>query len=271
MPSLQTLPLELRQKIYTLAFASPGTTKIAAHTRHGVLDCQSEELALSVAEDGKTHRTTHHDTSLIRVNKEVSADALSMLYGCYHFTFQNSKALELFLVQIGAMKQHLRHISIAIGGYEHDFDDDRYGIYSATKRSISMLAVATGLETFTISHYDFCCGGYSFWPDSHFSDFQRTCAQLLQGIIDTRSAQGLKVNIASMLDVVKIELPECAGCFACNKSGVQLTSTRRGFSYKEGIVTKRFRCRCKCREAERSNEVMMEKLKSSITDLLHLR
>jgi hypothetical protein len=108
MPSLQDLPLELRQKIYALAISSSDTTKIAAYPRQNNSGRRSTEVALPVLEDGQAQRTRNHNTSLLWVSKQVSADARPILYGYHKFTFETTRALELFLDQIGDMKQYLR-------------------------------------------------------------------------------------------------------------------------------------------------------------------
>jgi hypothetical protein len=73
-----------------------------------------------------------------------------------------------------------------------------------------------------------------------------------------------------MLEIVKIELSDCLGCFTCDKKGGQLVSTRRCVSFKEATYTRRVRCRCKCIEAERNNNVLMEVLKSRLAASLHM-
>ena len=265
MSSLQSLPLELRQKIYTLAITPLGTNKIEARSRQQGFKSGLEEVALPVIDDGHAQHAPNTDTALMRVSKQVSVDARPILYGCYKFTFQNCRALELFLDQIGDMKQHLRHVAIATGGYEHD-DGLLYG---ATKRSFAMLATATGLQTLSVSHFDFCCSDYSPQPNADFENFVGACARLLQATLDARNAKGLKVNLTSILDIVKIVLPDCSGCCACGKAGIQYVMRQRAVCFKDGRVKKRRRCRCKCLEAERNNEVLMEQFKHSVALKLH--
>lgn len=274
MPSLQDLPIELRQKIYALAVVPLDITKIATCSRPRGPSGDVEEVALSANKHGNAQSAPNGGTGIIIVSKQVSADARPILYQCHQFEFQTSRALELYLEQIGDMKQQLRHVAIATGGYEHD---PGY-LYGATKRSFVMLAQATSLQSFGVSHFDFCCDAYSTQPKVDFENFVSGCTLLLQAIANTRSAKGLKVSLASMLEIVKITLPECVGCSACDRSGPQHVSTKRGYSlpqavsrnrgygFGQAVSQKRRRCRCKCLEADRNNEELMKQFKRSVAN-----
>jgi hypothetical protein len=269
MPSLQTLPLELRQKIYTLAFNSFDATKIGTHSRQRDKYSRPEEVALPVLRDGQVERTPNNDTALIRVSKEVSADARPILYGYHKFSFEDTRALELFLEQIGDMKQHLRYVALDPSGYEQNLGTQS-PLYSATKRSFAMLAAATQLQTLSVAHYDFCRSLYLKGPSNDFRNLVTDSAQLLQAIVNARRSKGLKVN-ASLLDIVKIELPDCSGCFTCNKSaGKQYTTIKRGVRFKQGCLTRSLRCCCKCLDAEGHNKALMAGFKLSVADTLRL-
>jgi len=269
MPSLQTLPLELRQKIYTLAFTSSDATNIATYRRHRDTDNSSKEVALPVLQDGQVERTPNNDFALIRVSKEVSADALPILYGYHKFAFQDTRALELFLDQIGNMKQHLRYVALGPSGYEHNLETES-PLYGATKRSFAMLAAATQLQTLSVAHFDFCRVHYLKGPGNDFGNLVTESAKLLQAIANARKSKGLKVN-ASLLDIVKIDLPGCSGCFTCNKSaGKQYTTSKRGARFRQGVLTRSLRCCCKCLDAEDRNKALMAGFKLSVADTLNL-
>lgn len=268
MSSLQSLPLELHQKIYTLAFSSSSdTTEIAAYFRQRNTNSNPDEVALTVLQDGTFERVTNNDTALIRVSKQVSADARPILYGYQKFTFQNMRALELFLDQIGNMNQYLRHVALGPSGYDHDLGSQSQ-LFGATKRSFTMLAAATGLQTLSVSHHDFCRIVHVPRNNKHISNLVAASAQLLQAILDARNAKGLKVDLASLLDIVKIELSECCGCAACGKSGFQNMSSRRSVRFKQGHLTRRLTCSCKCLRAESINGVLMEGFKRSVAETL---
>lgn len=259
MPLLQTLPLELRQKMYNLAI-TPGTAKLSLQ----YLKSSSRFVALPEPEDEQAHRALKHNAALVLVSKQVSADARPLLYGCYKFAFKSTRALELFLVQIGDMKQHLRHITIDTGGYAHDFGPVYYG---ATERSLAMLAAATGLQTLSVSHFDFCCDAFSMHPDIDFCNFMFACAKLLQAILSARISKGVKVDLASTLDIVKVVLPDCIGCFACGKQGHQYVSAKRCVrvdTLNPERDSGRRRCQCKCAEAEHKNGVMVKDFKRHV-------
>jgi hypothetical protein len=266
MPSLQDLPLELRQKIYTLAFSSSDTTKLAAYPRPKNSERRSKEVALPVLEDGQAQRTPKHNTSLLWVNKQVSADALPILYGYHKFIFVNTRALELFLDQIGDMKKHLRHVELGPCGYDHEFG----ALYNATKRSFTMLAAATGLQTLGVSHYDFCRTCHIPDPNNSINNLVSASAQLLQAILNARKAKGLKPDLEGLLEVVKIQLPPCAGCAICKKSGPPHGSGKRIIGFKEGSLPRRLRCCCRCNLAEANNQILMKNFKRSVRETLHL-
>jgi hypothetical protein len=265
MPSLQDLPLELRGKIYTLAFTSSDSTKLAAYPRSKDAKNESNEVALPVLEDGQAQRTQNYNASLVWVSKQVSADARPILYGYHKFIFVNTRALELFLDQIGDMKKHLRHVTLDPCGYEHDFG----ALYGATKRSFTMLAAATGLQTLGVSHYDFCRIRRIPDPKNAINNLVSASAQLLQAILNTRKAKGLKFDLASLLEIVKIQLPPCAGCATCKKSGVH-GSGKRIIGFKHGSLPRRLRCCCRCNVAEANNQMLVENFKRSVRETLHL-
>ncbi|KAM0709243.1 hypothetical protein Q7P35_003280 [Cladosporium inversicolor] len=265
-----SLPLELRQKIYTLAFSSSSdTTEIAASFRQRDTKSSPDEVALTILQDGKFERVPNNDTALIRVSKQVSADARPILYGYHKFIFQNTRALELFLDQIGDMRQHIRHVALGPSGYDHDLGSQSQ-LFGATKRSFAMLAAATGLQTLSVSHHDFCRILHVPQNNNHISNTVAASAQLLQAILDARNAKGLKVDLASLLDIVKIELSECCGCAACGKSGVQHVSSKRSVRFKQGPLKRLLTCSCKCLRAESINEVLMEGFKRSVAETLQM-
>ena len=269
MPSLQTLPLELRQKIYTLAFSSFETTTIATHSRQRDTNRRPEKVALPVFRDGQVKREPSNDTALIRVSKEVSADARPILYGYHKFTFEDTRALELFLDQIGNMKQHLRYVALGPSGYTHNLEAQS-PLFGATKRSFAMLAAATQLKTLSVAHFDFCRVHYLKGPGNDFGNLVTESAKLLQAIANARKSKGLKVD-ARLLDIVKIDLPGCSGCFTCNKSaGKQYTTSKRGARFRQGVLTRSLRCCCKCLDAEDRNKALMAGFKLSVADTLNL-
>ena len=269
MPSLQDLPVELRQKIYTLAFTTADIVKIAAYPRETGSDHQPNEVALPVLESGQAQREPNNETALIRVNKQVSAEARPLLYGTFHFTFHSTRALELFLDQIGDMKKHLHHVSLSPNGYEHDIGLGG-PLYAATKRSFAMLAEATGLETLGVSHFDFCRGRHLSHVSIGFDDFVCVSAQLLLAIYHARNARSLKTDLEGMLDIVRFELPKCAGCYCCQKGGTQRPGRRSYAGSQQYTYNRPLRCYCKCTAAEDNNEELTEEFKRCVAAHLEL-
>lgn len=260
MPSLEDMPIEIREKIYALV--PPAKTKIATYSRSVDSVGHSVEIALTVREQGKGKPSPDNHTALMLVSKQVSADAILILYQNHKFEFQTAKALELFLDQIEEKKEHLCHVAIATGGYEHESGS----LYEPENRTFAMLASAIRLQTFTVSHFDFCCAQYCPHPALNIDLFARTFWHLLADLEAAREAKGLKVCLVSMLDMIKVDLPDCVGCFACAKSGMQ--SRNRSVSVKHKKKTQRRRCRCKCIEAEHKNELLAKKIKYRVAEYL---
>jgi hypothetical protein len=132
-----------------------------------------------------------------------------------------------------------------------------------------MLAAATGLQTLVVSHYDFCRIRHKPEPKNAISNLVSASAQLLQAICNARNARGLKVDLASSLEIVKIQLPNCLGCATCGTSGVHMSS-KRIIGFKQGSLPRRLRCCCRCNVAEANNQMLMENFKRSVSETLHL-
>lgn len=269
MPSLKDLPAELRQKIFGLALAPTDITKIAVYPRKNGSDSRSNEVALLALESGQTQRKPNTETALIRVSKEVSAEARPLLYGSFHFTFLSTRAFELFLEQIGPMKKHLRHVALGANAYEHDIGPQG-PLYAATKRSLTMLAEATGLQTFGISHFDFCRGNHLSKVSIGFDHLVVVAGKLLRAIHRARNAGGLKSDLAGMLDIVRFDLPDCASRSCCEKSGMQRPDRRSCVDFKQISSNRFLRCYCKCSKAERNNVELTEELKRCVAAYLKL-
>lgn len=269
MPSLKDLPVELRQKIFGLALIPTNITKIVAYPRENGSDSRSNEVALHALEPDQTQRKPNDETALIRVSKEVSAEARPLLYGSFHFFFLSMRAFELFLEQIGPMKKHLRHVALGPNAYQHDIGPHGL-LYAETKRSFTMLAAATSLQTFGISHFDFCRGNHLSKVSIGFDDLVIVSGQLLRAIHHARNAGGLKSDLAGMLDIVRFDLPDCAGCYCCEKSGEQKPGRRLHDTFKQPSKNRFLSCYCRCSKAERNNGELTEALKRRVTAYLEL-
>jgi hypothetical protein len=272
MPSLEDLPLELRQNIYALVVVAPDTAKIATFFHSRRPNNSPAEVALVAREHGTAKPSVDSENAIVLVSKQTRAEALPMLYQRCSFEFESSRALELFLDQIGDMKQHLRNVSISMGGYEHDTG----ALFGATKRSFAMLATATGLQSFSVSHFDFC--RYQFSPnlETSIENFASACTPFMQTLRDARTAKGIKTGLP-MLYIIKLVLPECGGCFACDILRPQHGLRRRGISgaqssQKRSVCVQnsrtRLKCRCKCLEADRNNNELMKQIKHRIASNL---
>lgn len=260
MPSLQTLPVELRQRIYGLVLERGEVIQLEnsllANTLPGIPGVAPKGHHRDVAHRGKIRDASGSawvpavsHVALILVSKEVNADATPLLYGNNRFELQHTGALERFLVQIGNAKQYLRHISIAMGGYKfHD------GL-TAANRSFLALRQAKDLRSITISHFDLCCLklNKTGWLD--VDDLVNGLTHLLMELHTAHEARNLKGNV---LDVVKITLPSCKGCWACDRSGRQWIRDRRRVSGKK------ISCECFCSAAAANNEALLRNFKRKI-------
>jgi hypothetical protein len=264
MPSLQDLSIELRLRIYALAIGPQITAKIEAYSHSSAPNDSPADVVSIVRGHGTATPSGNNGNAIVRVSKQVRAEALPILYQHCEFEFESSRVLELFLNQIGEMKQHVRNISIATGGYEHDAGS----MFGATKCALATLATIAGLQSFNISHFDLCCLEYNPRPETGIENFAGACSQFLHTLRASRSVKGLKTNTATVLDIVKVVLPGCVGCFSCNKPGPQRVSRNRSVTVRCGKINKRRRCRCKCSEAYRNNEELNKQLKRRLaTDL----
>jgi hypothetical protein len=273
MPPLQDLLIELRFKIYALAIGSQNAAKITVHSGCSTPNDSPTDVAVIAHGHGSvTPSAANNGNSIVRVSKQIRAEALPILYQSCKFEFESSRALELFLGQIGDMKQHLRNVGISMGGYEHDAG----ALFGATKRSFAMLATVTGLQTFGVSHFDFCCPGYSPNRVASLDNFASVCSQFMRALHDSRTAKGLRTG-PQMLDIIQLVVPDCDGCFACDilrpLQGFPKRGMRGGQSSPKrrvcvGNTNRRRKCRCKCGDAEHINGELLKRIKRRVASNL---
>lgn len=263
MPSFRNLPVELRKKIFALGFTPQGTTQIEAYLRPAAVPrvhpgIHPREVALVSRNlrrnKGASTPRPSYNLALLKVDRETYREALPVLYESLELKFANFRALELFLDQIGDAKQHLRHVEIAPKGYESDFGP----LYGATKRSFAMLESATGLQSFKVSHFDFCCAFIDqVGHDVALANLANSCACLLLALQHARETKDLTADTQEMMDIFEIVLPKCHGCAHCDKRGRQRVSTRLCILVKLERGEKYLRCRCPCAVAVNMNQEMM--------------
>lgn len=256
MPSLSDLPLEIRQKIYALLLTSP-----EEFTIRPVSDYSKNIHSHTVLSGHRLPSVI--DVALTRVSKQIRADTLPLLYGGDHkFNFLSSKTLKTFLEQIGFARKHLRHISIYGAGYEHPTSI----FCTAFRDAMGLLALAGGLQSFTVSHLDFCATSkrsrFSTRDLDHFAD---ACVPLLSILNYARKRNGLK---GSVLDIIKIQLLECEGCSGCGYRGRQVPSRR--CVNERGTRNGSVRCSCLCADADANNDAMIEQFRTRVAGKLSL-
>jgi hypothetical protein len=246
---------------------APGyTAKIVVHYESSAPNAFPTDVAVVAhGQASATPSAANNGNAIVQVNKQIRAEAFPILYQSCKFEFESSRAMKLFLDQVGDMKQHLRDVSISMGGYEHH-----------AGALFAVLATVTGLQTFCVSHFDFCCPGYSPNRSASLASFTSVCSRFLQALHDSRKAKGLKTS-HQMLDIIKFVIPECSGCFACDvlrpvdgirKSGMRGGQTSSKRSACLGNSQKRRKCRCKCDDAEHINEELLKQVKRRVASNL---
>jgi hypothetical protein len=208
-----------------------------------------------------------YTTSLLLVNKAVSAEATQVLYGLNRFVFEHAGALRCFLESTGDSKLYLRHLAIAGRGVLYR------GSLIAMKRSIGLLQQTRSLRSLQISHAALCGGPRRCDLHVEINTLVSVCAPLLKSLKATFDKQNLDVSI---LDVVKIELPSCHYNPKVHRGlsgylyhfitteqpllrGLHCSDTRQAFW-----------CTCPPEAAEDKNRKFVEDLKKEISTLLQL-
>lgn len=127
------LPPELRNRIYNYFLLEPESVKLQSYQPRGELHYvingkpMSRVVGQEVAPIDHKRKTERRGqelvgkdtwieipskTALSQVNKQMRAEACSILYGSNSFEFTNVKALQRFLTQIGDNKKYLRAVGL---------------------------------------------------------------------------------------------------------------------------------------------------------------
>ena len=218
MPTLQDLPLELRQKIYSLALVEPRSIVIDPY------NAANREI-----HDGVVRRDHHRNPQhrgqvycrrakkwvrvltithacLFRANKQTLAEAAPMFYGGNKFRLKNPQALERFLNQIGQNKKHLRHVGVEYCGSIH--------MQSASLRAFGALVAAKDFRSLHISYADFMGhGDRTRSPQVILPKVEaliKHCKPLLQHIKASYDAKSLRFNVMDVIQTSRL-------CYFCDE------------------------------------------------------
>lgn len=221
--SLEDLPLEIRQRIYSLVLVESKEMNIQ------VYDAQGQEIHLGVARLGHRRNPKHRgqrwsgnkwvsvvssDTGLLKASKQIHAEAVPMFYGKNVFAFRSTNALDRFLNQIGDMKAHLRYLELP--HFAFFTRRSHASAHYAVHRSLKTLVAATNLRSLTISHYYFCPSRRTYNRPEMALDYDRCvqqfvkhCKPLLNSLKTSYEAQNLLANV---LDFVTVDGPKHGHC-----------------------------------------------------------
>lgn len=213
--SLQSLPIEVRQKIYSLVLVEPDEIDIK------VYNAPNPVVARGVARDTHKRNSKHRgqiyrgsrwfpvvssNAELLRVSKQVQADAAPLFYGLNRFEFQTTNALERFLNQVGGIKAHIRHLTLLGRAFWHSRPASPY---AALHRFLKALAASRDLRCLNISYVYFCTSDSGNPPPDfkpNVKQLVKHCIPLLKPLQTSYKAKNLAQNF---LDVVNIEAPRC--------------------------------------------------------------
>lgn len=214
MGTLETLPPELRNRIYKFVLVEEKPVKLQSYQPSDKLYYRTSGKLTSRFADKEVapvnhyrdlqHRGQHwngmfwteipNKTALTQVNKQLNSETSSILYGCNTFDFTTTVALERFLNQIGNNKRYLRIVGLSCSPLGH--------VFASGNRAMVALQVATSLHTlsvtnFPIEHIDISSDRVRLSIREHVEMF----APLLTSLHATLQATGRGADI---LNVVKI-------------------------------------------------------------------
>jgi hypothetical protein len=280
---LGKLPAEIRKEIYSYL--------LVERKKIGILRQQAKKQGGKVARidhhRNKNHRGKFYDrdarawkdappciTSLLFVNKSVSAEASQVLYGFNKFEFVHAGALECFLRHVGPARQYIRSIALVGQGVLYKTH------WASFDRSVKLLAQATSLRTLEVSHL-VLCGERSAAKQKAVTpqELVQHCKPLLKALQANFEKQNLSMSI---FDVIKIFLPRCTyddgvedyhkrqhrarGIFSLDgDSGHRLITISRGPKLQKFAVHV---CNCVCEEAEENTRRLLEDVKAEIVEQL---
>ena len=211
---LEILPPEIRNKIYKMVLVEAESVKLQYYQPieklHYVINGKTTsrragvEVALVSHKRISTHRGQQwvgnkwievpSNTALLQVNKQLNAEASSILYGFNSFDFTTTKALESFLKQIGDNKQHLREIGLSYAPSGHSM--------SAGRRATTALLAAKSLHTLKLTNIPVeNIRADSQLVTDYISDHVEMFLPLLTSLHASFQADGLDAKI---LDVLKL-------------------------------------------------------------------
>lgn len=223
------LPPELRNRIYNYFLLVPESVKLQSYQPRGelhyVIDGKpmSRVVGQEVAPIDHKRKTDHRGqqlvgkdtwteipskTALSQVNKQMRAEACSILYGSNSFEFTNVKALQRFLIQIGENKKHLRAVGLLWSRRGANPDQDH------GRRVFQDLIAAKSLHTLSIC--EFTLSDDPVYKARYIYQHVWMFLPLLRSLHNTLKANN---SSTSVLDMLKVDhhVPE----FRPHESGLQ--------------------------------------------------
>ena len=232
---LLDLPPELRSIIYGYVLEEPRPIKLTTLTtknqsrsrrpvREGFAPKSHPRYKGSDWDNatGKWLDQTPSSFSLVRVSKQISAEAAPIAYGNNTLEFETTSELKVFLETAVSMRKYLRHLRLP-----------GKAAYTAGKGGATFAALfpAMDLRTLTISHTTICYpvgrGNRSVSMENFVDDIRFFMTALYMSL----KAKDIGMSV---LDVIKITSEDCEACKNANPNLCE--SGQRG-------------CRRKCHDA----------------------
>ena len=226
-PSFLTLPVELRIEIYEMIFDNDDTVIGMIHQAPWDEETQSfSTKKRQVMRDplnpwsDKFMFAEAPNTGLLRVNKQIHAEVLPVLYWS-GFSFTHQYAIEGFLETIGPGAKVLDYLRLST----------RNPIHFALRNAMPGLTLCENLRQFHIGHSSICQN-----RGAQASLIVQDMAPLFDVLAETFVKKNLRRSIAN---VIIIDWPQCDDC-------------REGLSH----LCKKRACGCDCVEAKNRAEAM---------------
>ncbi|EMC96609.1 hypothetical protein BAUCODRAFT_482606 [Baudoinia panamericana UAMH 10762] len=248
------LPAELRLVIYELLLLEPeGTIKLSTVKPRG-LDRRSCWESIQMAHPGmqwnkatgKWIGQSSTNMSILRVSKQLLAEAAPIFYGKHTFSAGTMSTLAHFLRTAGDMRQYIKHISLGASAYTATW----------ARKLRSLLQPAHNLESFTVPHSLICTEKLKGWYLRHClppSYLAALCAPMLKA---SATAHNGDVDPLDVQGILRLTVP--SKCYHCR------TGHKGGNGCGELI------CNIECKDRDEHHQDLVKKLRSAVARCLGL-
>lgn len=253
------LPPEIRNNIYSHLLAEDQpvkmwTTKVTRKPRRPVRRGFRDRISHSGFKwDVDTHKWSNQlpsAHSILRVNKQIFRETVTIAYGDNRFDFHDLADLKVFLDHIDGMRPYVRHIHIeSAWAFPHN----------NSRAALRLLKDATALHTLSFLHINVCQDSSQRWqnvtsPQKLVSD----CAMALRALY--RAHKGSKSEI-DVRNIIKVVFERCREC------------NRTAPDYANNCVydDNDYRCGTACKDGDRHCQEVEAKIYNLITQELKIK